>query len=82
MYYIYKGFYFKLKDLKRDYNYLPDEHYNTFCHNIVENYHSYLCKNNNLQLYNNLTDLSIKQQNDIILKSFVIPKPYKSIYKE
>lgn len=81
MNYEYAGYYFKLKNL-RDYNYYMKEERRDFEWNIVLNLHKYLKQNNKLNLYNELTSLSTKQQNELILKSLIIPKAYVSIYKE
>ena len=81
MIYEYNEHYFKLKSL-RDYNYLPEEYLNQFKWNIVNNLYNYLQINDKLQLYNELTSLTTKQQNQIIIKSIVFPKPYKSVYIE
>ena len=81
MYYQYNGFYFKLKNL-RDYQYLSTEDFNTFKWRLVVELYTHLHKQGKLELYNDLTGLSIKQQNDLIMKSMHIPKPYLSIYKE
>jgi hypothetical protein len=79
MYFEYKGYYFKLKSLK-DYQYLFIEDLNEFQWNIVIQLYNYLKNNNKLELYNELTTLSIKQQNLLIMSSMIKPKPYLSIY--
>lgn len=81
MYLEYMGKYFKLKKLS-DYKYLPCEELNKFKWNIIKNLYEYLNNNNTLKLYNNLTDLTLKQQNDIIIKSIIYPKIYNKIYIE
>jgi hypothetical protein len=81
MYYSYNGYYFKLKAL-RDYNYLSKEELTKFKWNIIKNLYNYLQKKDKLQLFNELTNISIKQQNELILKSIMQPKPYLHIYNE
>ena len=81
-YYEYKGRYFRFKNLRRDYGYLHNEEYNEFCWNIVAGMYNYLLSKNKLEMYNELTGLSTHQQNIIIMKSVVFPKPYKCIYNE
>jgi hypothetical protein len=81
MYFTYNGYYFKLKAL-RDYQYLSAEEYSTFQWKIVKNLYTYLKSQNKLQLYNELTAISIKQQNNLIMSAISMPSPYLSIYKE
>lgn len=80
-FYEYHDHYFKLKSL-RDYQYLSKSDYNKFQWNIVRNLYNYLQSQGKLDMYNELTNLSIKQQNIIIIKSIILPKPYKCIYNE
>jgi hypothetical protein len=93
MYFEYKGYYFKLKAL-RDYKYLSNEEYSEFQWNIVKNFYNYLITqqkdsqkqfqllNSKLKLYNDFTNLSMKQQNNLIMKSIILPKSYLPIYNE
>jgi hypothetical protein len=81
MHFVYNGYYFKLKSLK-DYKYLSNEQYSQLQWNIVKKLYNYLKSQNKLQLYNELTSLSIKQQNKIIIESFIIPSSYITIYVE
>jgi len=81
MYYAYNGYYFKLKAL-RDYNYLSKEDSSQFQWNIVQQLHDYLCQHGKLQLFNELTAITTKQQNELIMKAIIQPKSYLRIYTE
>ena len=81
MFYEYKGYYFKLKSL-RDYQYLSIEELSAFKWSITEKLYNYLKENNKLELYNELTALSTKQQNELIMSAIPMPKSYLQIYTE
>jgi hypothetical protein len=81
MYFAYNGYYFKLKALK-DYNYLSKEELSQFKWNIVINLYNYLYNKGKLHLFNELTSINTKQQNELIMKSIIIPEPYLQVYTE
>lgn len=82
-FYEYKGFYFKIKNMKKDYSYLSNQEYNKFINNIIIEFYNYLVSNKKIKdtLIYDFNKLSIKEQNNIILKSYIIPKN-NSIYIE
>lgn len=81
MFYEYKGYYFKLKSL-RDYQYLSMEELSEFKWSLAEKLYNYLKQHNKLELYNELTSLSTKQQNELIMSAMPMPKSYLQIYTE
>lgn len=81
MFYEYNGYYFKLKSL-RDYQYLSMAELSEFKWSLTKNLYNYLKQHNKLELYNELTSLSIKQQNELIMSAIPLPKSYLQIYTE
>lgn len=81
MFYEYNGYYFKLKSL-RDYQYLSMAELSEFKWSLTKNLYNYLKQHNKLELYNELTSLSIKQQNELIMLAIPLPKSYLQIYTE